>query len=577
MHQRVDPQREGRSSRSSMSARMQRLVPAAELSALLLAALMASTCGSSNSAPGGGGGDPPDIPPSITALPGGGAYPGDVLVTLASNEPATVYYTTDGSTPAIGGTTTQSGPAPVTGISIPGQANAETARTLKYFGVDAQGNVGPLLAEEYLIDELVPQVSQQGTDPAPIGILDDAVITWAATDDGTFAVELGGDGTLGNGLLIDSGVYTEAGAAVQTEVAGSLLSPEAGEQPVYVHVTDEAGNAGSATLAVSLRGFAFLDVPAEVVVAQVVQAPGNPSANRLYVAAASGSELHVVDTATGATADVALGCEATGLAVLADGSRAFVGCANGIVVVDAAALAVDITIPVPNSAVPTGLAATVDGARVYFGSSDGIVLYVDTASEQVLPTTIIDFPIETCRIAITPLPVGSKGVVAWKGSGLYGVFVFDAATGTLIGSAISPTPLSPPGDVAVSSSMAFERGFVGDFLNRIARINLASPALEQFVFDSALWGVSALPGNELLLLTHPDDFQLEFRSMQDLSVVTSYDLTPSGLPPSVLGLGLPIAIERIVEGNVLVTRAYVVLELGLNAQLVRVPLSSFVF
>ena len=43
--------------------------------------------------------DPSLIPPKTTAFPSGGTYSSAQLVTLTTNEVATIYFTTDGSTP----------------------------------------------------------------------------------------------------------------------------------------------------------------------------------------------------------------------------------------------------------------------------------------------------------------------------------------------------------------------------------------------------------------------------------------------------------------------------------------------
>jgi hypothetical protein len=80
-------------------------------------------------------------PPTVTAMPAGGTYATAVSVTLAANEPATIYYTTDGSTP-----TTQS-----TVYTSPIQITAATT-TLKFFAKDTAGNASPVKTETYTIN-----------------------------------------------------------------------------------------------------------------------------------------------------------------------------------------------------------------------------------------------------------------------------------------------------------------------------------------------------------------------------------------------------------------------------------------
>jgi hypothetical protein len=70
------------------------------------------------------------VPPVTTAAPIPGTYASaPVTVTLSANEPATIYYTTDGSTPTTS-SAVYSNPIPLAATS-----------TVKYFAVDSAGNV----------------------------------------------------------------------------------------------------------------------------------------------------------------------------------------------------------------------------------------------------------------------------------------------------------------------------------------------------------------------------------------------------------------------------------------------------
>jgi len=77
--------------------------------------------------------------------PTGGTYDQAPVVTLTADEDAIIYYTTDGSTPAIDGDTTLSGPSPVTDIQI-----SQTG-SLQFFAVDPAGNVEVPQTEDYII------------------------------------------------------------------------------------------------------------------------------------------------------------------------------------------------------------------------------------------------------------------------------------------------------------------------------------------------------------------------------------------------------------------------------------------
>lgn len=92
-------------------------------------------------------------PPSVGATPPGGTYAAAQSVTLAAGEPATIYYTLDGSAPT---TSSLSGPSPLA-------VEVSESGTLRYFGVDAAGNSGAVASQAYVIqappDTTPPQVS----------------------------------------------------------------------------------------------------------------------------------------------------------------------------------------------------------------------------------------------------------------------------------------------------------------------------------------------------------------------------------------------------------------------------------
>ena len=77
------------------------------------------------------------MPPTTSATPSGGKYTTAQLVTLSANEPATIYYTIDGTTPT---TSSMMYSSPV---SIP--------TTLKFFAVDAAGNIESIHTQVYTI------------------------------------------------------------------------------------------------------------------------------------------------------------------------------------------------------------------------------------------------------------------------------------------------------------------------------------------------------------------------------------------------------------------------------------------
>src|SRR2546425_1113744 len=85
-------------------------------------------------------------PPTASASPAGATYTSAKSVTLAASEPATIYYTKDGTTPT---TSSINGPSPVT-ISISSNS------TLEFFAKDTAGNIGIVVTQVYTINISAP-------------------------------------------------------------------------------------------------------------------------------------------------------------------------------------------------------------------------------------------------------------------------------------------------------------------------------------------------------------------------------------------------------------------------------------
>ena len=87
------------------------------------------------------------VAPTTTASPAGGTYTSTQNVTLSANETATIYYTTDGSTPTASSSVYAS-PIAIT-----------TSATLKFFGKDTSGNSETVRTESYTINIPIPIVA----------------------------------------------------------------------------------------------------------------------------------------------------------------------------------------------------------------------------------------------------------------------------------------------------------------------------------------------------------------------------------------------------------------------------------
>ena len=94
-------------------------------------------------------------PPVITASPAGGKHQRPLTVTLTSNEPTTIYYTTSGSDPTSQ-STVYSGPLSLT-----------DDRTLKFFGVDSLGNTSSISTESYTMVPLTTATPPGGSYVTP--------------------------------------------------------------------------------------------------------------------------------------------------------------------------------------------------------------------------------------------------------------------------------------------------------------------------------------------------------------------------------------------------------------------------
>ena len=150
-------------------------------------------------------------PPATAASPAGGTYDAAQTVTLTANEPATIYYTLDGSSP-----TTDS---PVYG----GPLTISATTTLKYFARDAFGHDEAVTSATYII---LPTATISGTPASP-----------TTAPDATFTI--GGADVVAYKYRLDNGSYS-AESPVATPVGLSGLGE--GLHTMAVLGKDSAGN-----------------------------------------------------------------------------------------------------------------------------------------------------------------------------------------------------------------------------------------------------------------------------------------------------------------------------------------------
>ncbi len=183
-------------------------------------------------------------PPVTTATPPGGSYTGTQSVTLSASEPATTYYTTDGSTPTTA-STIYTGP-----ISI----SANT--TLKFFSVDTAGNSETVKTATYTISASVYTWSRLDNSAwtYPWGTEVNHVV---ASDDCTHIALTGYSSSAK--ISSDSGATFTTGSGATGGLFYELASSSTGANLVascgdnYVYTSSDYGNTWSKRIAVPTR------------------------------------------------------------------------------------------------------------------------------------------------------------------------------------------------------------------------------------------------------------------------------------------------------------------------------------
>jgi DNA-binding beta-propeller fold protein YncE len=118
-----------------------------------------------------------DVPPSTEVSPGGGPfYREPDFVLLTPSEPATVYYTIDGTDPTE---------ASASGLGTTKVAGVVDGTELRFFAVDLAGNAEPIRSEIYSrdVDAPGPVTAMEADEDAE----NDITVTWGSPDDEDYA------------------------------------------------------------------------------------------------------------------------------------------------------------------------------------------------------------------------------------------------------------------------------------------------------------------------------------------------------------------------------------------------------
>lgn len=510
---------------------------------------------------GGGGGDsttPPPAtdttPPITVANPFGGTYGTAPTVTLTANEPASVYYTTDGSEPMVGGASTMSGPSPIANIII----GAGTT-VLRFFAVDLAGNrETSIKTATYVVDLVSPTVSLVGPMPGPFGLLTTQSIAWQSDEAGDYVVELGGTGSLGTGTRIAAGAVA-ANVTVVQPIRGSQLSFTS-ETPIWIYLTDVVGRTGSTSASLAMK--ALVSIPdTGGFLSDIEILPGGKKAYVSWL----GDVVKVVDidpsspTYNTVSESIATGPHPYGLAATPDAMRVYVTNMgqtdldmDSIGVIDTSSGLLAATIPLGPKVAPGGIGITVDGTRAYFTTFEGGLRILDTAPSSLTYNQVVgSIPIPLLLVGnIAMTPDGKKAVLNWQGLIANAIQVIDVdplspTYNTIIG---SPVPVVPGsgGDVKVSADSRFAFAGESSGLCWLCKIDLQS-------FDIIAKIATGSPTGSQYLAITTDGQNLLAGSLNSpkLSVFATSDLTSFG------GVDLGGEVEAISvtpDGN----RAYVV-------------------
>ncbi len=169
-------------------------------------------------------------PPTVWASPAGGLYKSSQQVTLSASEPASIYYTADGTTPTA---------SSMLYIGIP--INILATTNLKYMAIDQAGNQSQVYSQTYTIDTISPTISFI-TPSNEATITGDITVTASASDNLALSQA---DLTLqkyGTSDLKDLGVKSISGASATINWDLDTTKLTDGEYTLALTATDTAGN-----------------------------------------------------------------------------------------------------------------------------------------------------------------------------------------------------------------------------------------------------------------------------------------------------------------------------------------------
>jgi hypothetical protein len=167
-------------------------------------------------------------PATTRAWPAGGVFGRPQQVTLLTERPATIYFTTDGSLPTL------ESPRYTTPLRI------ERDTVLHYFSVDAYGNHETPHQERYEVHPQAPTIALQTLSGAVVGGETPVAFTWRSDMAGRYEVILV-HGHEARQVVVQQGTVQRQ-QAVRSTIAPDFVT--AGAWRAQVRVQPEAGKAG---------------------------------------------------------------------------------------------------------------------------------------------------------------------------------------------------------------------------------------------------------------------------------------------------------------------------------------------
>ena len=184
-----------------------------------------------------------NVRPTTTAHPGGGIYNSPQSVTLAASEPATIYYTTNGSVPNAA--------SPRYSGGIPISASA----TLRFFAVDTAGGAETARIERYTIlndDGSIAQTKMLAEGGAVALGGKDLYLKWIEGDSAYGYIE---EPQRSAGIRVQGLVTASRGQRVC--LIGNLCRPAGGEPYIQVTRMTAVGSATAKPVGASNRAAAM--------------------------------------------------------------------------------------------------------------------------------------------------------------------------------------------------------------------------------------------------------------------------------------------------------------------------------